>query len=92
MGSYNPRILRSLAAEAKLTPIGPEDDVTYAGNGLLVIHALPPGDKTLRWQGPCDVVDLTQGETVARQVESITIRMHAQEARWFQRGSAAERE
>jgi hypothetical protein len=31
----------------------------------LVLGRLPPGDKTLRWQGPRDVVDLTSGTNLA---------------------------
>ena len=70
-------------AEAGLTPVGPEDDVTYAGDGFLTIHALSDGEKTLRWDGPADVTDLTTGRVLARGVDHLTIPMKARETRWF---------
>ena len=87
LGGFTPRLLRNLAKEANMTPIGPEDDVTYAGNGFLVIHALKSGEKTLRWQGKSDVIDLETGETIAHGVDTLTFPMKAKETRWFQRRS-----
>jgi hypothetical protein len=45
LGGFTPRLLRNLAREAGLTPVGPEDDVTFSGNGILTIHALKSGLK-----------------------------------------------
>ena len=85
LGGFTPRLLRNLAEEAGVTPIGPEDDVTYAGNGFVVVHALRSGEKTVRWTRESDLFDLALGETVARGVESYTFPMEAMETRWFRR-------
>ena len=88
LGGFNPQLLRNIAAEAAVNPIGPMDDVTYSGNGFLVIHALSAGEKTLRWSGASEIVDLITGETIAHIAESITFPMKYQETRWFHRKPA----
>ncbi len=85
MAGLTPQFLRALAQQAGLTPIGPEDDVTFSGQGFTTIHALKKGQKTLNWGGKNDVVDLTTGETLARGVASFTFPMEAQTTRWFRR-------
>lgn len=84
-GGFNPQILRQIAAEAKVTPVGPEGDATYAGNGFLVIHALSAGEKTLRWNGKSDLLDIASGKIIASGQESITFPMTAFSTRWFRR-------
>jgi hypothetical protein len=83
-GGFTPRFVRNLAREAGIEPVGPEGDATYAGNGIIAIHAMKPGTKTLRWSQPADVYDLGTGKLISRQVMSLDIDMHALESRWFQ--------
>ena len=85
LGGFTPTLLRGLAQEAGLTPIGPANDVTYAGNGLLVLHALQGGEKTLKWTGRSDLLDLQSGQIVARNADSYTFPVEIQRTRWFQR-------
>ena len=88
LGGFNPQLLRNIAAEAAINPIGSMDDVTYAGNRFLVIHALTAGEKTLRWSGASEVTDLITGETIAHVAETITFPMKWHETKWFQRKPA----
>ena len=85
LAGFSPTLLRNLAKEAGLTPVGPLDDVTFAGNGFLTLHATSAGEKTLRWTGKSDLLDLTSEEIVARGVESYSFPMKAQTTRWFAR-------
>ena len=84
-GVISPEFIRELAKLAKVTPVGPPEDVTYAGNGFLVIHAMTPGEKTLRWEVQSDLFDISAGTTVDKGVESYTLNMSAFETRWFKR-------
>ena len=85
LGGITPRLLRNLAAEARIIPVGPEGDATFSGNGIVTIHALSGGRKTLHWAEPSDVMDLTTGEIVARNVREWSLSMESRTTRWFQR-------
>lgn len=84
-GALTPTFLRGVAKQAGLTPIGPEGDATYAGNGFLTLHALTAGEKELQWQEPCDIYDLTKGEIIARNTRKISFVAKLHETRWFQK-------
>jgi len=84
-GVISPEFIRGIAGLAAITPIGPQEDVTYAGNGFLVIHAMTGGEKTLQWEGKSDLFDISTGTTVAKGVNRITIHMDPFETRWFKR-------
>ena len=84
-GVMSPQFACEIAKLAKVTPIGPQEDVTYAGNGFLVIHAMTGGEKTLQWTGKSDLFDISTGTTVAKGVESFTMKMEAFDTRWFKR-------
>ena len=81
--AIQPGFIRQLAMEAGMTPFAPEGDVSYAGNGCIVIHAATPGDKKLQWGVRADVLDLTSGEIVQRGVSEMTVPMKFGETRWF---------
>jgi Beta-galactosidase/Carbohydrate binding domain len=85
IGGISPEFVRNIAIEAGITPVGPLDDVTYAGNGILVIHALRSGKKELTWGKKCNLVDLSTGITIAENINSIQIDMGIHETRWFQK-------
>lgn len=84
-GGFSPRFIRNLVKNANLVPVGPEGDATFSGNGIITIHALSPGEKTIHWTGKCDLLDLTKGTIVARDTESFSFTMDAFTTRWFQR-------
>ena len=68
-----------------MVPVGPRENVTYAGNGFIVIHAMTAGEKTLRLEGKSDLFDITTGTTVTKGAESFAIKMEAFETKWFKR-------
>lgn len=82
-GGLSVPTLRYLADLAGVQPIGPAFDATYAGRGMLVIHALHDGVKTLRWQGARDVLDLASGQIIGKGVDSVTFEMKVGQTRWF---------
>ncbi len=87
-GALTPELLRNIAAEAGIQPIGPCDDVTSAGNGFITIHALSDGMKEVRWQGKCDVRDLITGTQAAVNEDQLSFEMKAGETRWFRKQAA----
>ncbi len=84
-GIISPEFIRGIAKLAKVVPVGPQEDVTYAGNGFVVIHAMTAGEKILHWEGKSDLFDITTGTTVAKGVNSYSMKMAAFETRWFKR-------
>ncbi len=84
-GVISPAFIREIAKMANVIPIGPQEDVTYAGNGFVVIHAMTAGEKTLYFNGKSDLFDITTGTTIAKGVNSYTMNMKAFETRWFKR-------
>ncbi|BAM03070.1 hypothetical protein PSMK_09110 [Phycisphaera mikurensis NBRC 102666] len=84
-GGLSPRLLRNLAAEAGVTPVGPENDATYAGNRMVVVHSMNDQPKTLRWDEPADLVDLTTDAVVAEDATDFTFDLPVGETRWFRR-------
>lgn len=84
-GAITPELLRNIAREAGVIPVGPNGDATASGNGFLVIHALTDGSKMLQWKGPSDVFDIQANQFIARGVESLTFSMKAFKSRWFRR-------
>lgn len=82
-GGLSVPLLRYLAQQADITPIGPAQDVTYAGRGLIVFHAIRDGEKTLQWKDKKDVLDLTTGQIVARGATSLTFTIQTGQTRWF---------
>ena len=84
-GIISPEFIRGIAKLANVVPVGPQEDVTYAGNGFIVIHAMTAGEKTLQWEGKSDLFDITTGTTVAKGAESFAIKIEAFETRWYKR-------
>ncbi len=83
-GALTPRLLRNLAVEAGVEPSGPEGDLVMAGNGVIVVHGMTKNPvKTLRWNDPCDLVDIASGEIVATDATSVSVEVPLGETRWF---------
>ena len=85
-GAFTPELLRNIVSEAEIEPAGPCNDVTFAGNGFITIHALFDGNKRLCWQNKCDLVDLTSGEII-KNINTLSFPMKAGETRWFRKVS-----
>lgn len=77
------RFLRELALEAGLRPMAPAGDAFYAGNSCIALHACAAGKKEFNWGIPADVLDLTAGKIIARNVTKFTVDMKFGETRWF---------
>ena len=84
-GAFTPELIRNIVREAGMEPIGPCNDVTYAGNGFITIHALSNGSKTLRLPGKCDLLDLAGGKSAGKNIDTISFQMQAGETRWFRK-------
>ncbi len=84
-GAFTPELIRNIVREAGMEPIGPCNDVTYAGNGFITIHALSNGSKTLRLPGKCDLLDLASGKSAGKNIDTISFQMQAGETRWFRK-------
>ncbi len=85
IGGVSPQLIRNMAMEAGIAPIGPLDEVVYAGNGLIVVHALKAGVKELNWGKDSRLIDMKTGKIVATNKHSITIKMCIHETRWFRK-------
>lgn len=82
-GGLTPRLLRNLAAEAGVRPVGPENDATFVGNRMVVLHSLTNRGKTIRWPEPADLIDLSSDEVVVRNATEYTFELPVGETRWF---------
>lgn len=78
-----PEFFRTLAQQAGITPFAPAGDVSYAGNGLIAIHAVEDGKKQLNWGVKADVLDITQNKVILRNAEKMELDMKFGETRWF---------
>lgn len=86
-GGITPAFLRALAKEAGIKPVGPENDVTFAGNGMIVVHAVEDGEKTISWSKKSNLLDLSSNKIVVRKAKAFTFKMKAGETRWFRKVS-----
>jgi Concanavalin A-like lectin/glucanases superfamily len=83
-GAITPELIRNIAAEAKLTPIGPCNDMTTSGNGFITLHAISDGSKTIRWNGG-KLRDLISGKIINTRDNTLTMEMKAGQTRWFRK-------
>ncbi len=90
--AVDPGFFRQLALEAGIVPFAPLGEISYAGNGIIAIHATSDGEKTLQWAEPADVADLataaivngkSEVKIIKKNCQSITIAMKYGETRWF---------
>ena len=81
--AVKPEFFRELAMECGLKPNAPAQDVSYFGNGYMVIHAVSSGKKVLTWERAADVIDLTSGKIIKRKAVNLTLDMKFGETRWF---------
>ena len=82
-GTFSPEFPRALAAEAGIKPVGPLNDVTVAGNGIIAVHAAVPGSKTINLAGKVNLMDLSTGQWVAFGTDKYTFFMKFGETKWF---------
>lgn len=82
-GTFSPEFPRALAAEAGIRPVGPLNDVTVAGNGIVAVHAAVPGSKTINLAEKVNLMDLSTGQWVAFGTDRYTFFMKFGETKWF---------
>ncbi len=81
--AVEPEFIRQLAIEAGITPFAPAGEISYAGNGIIAIHAICDGMKKLQWHEFADVFDLTTGKIIKRKCKNLDVDMKYGETRWF---------
>ena len=81
--AVKPEFIRQLAIEGGIKPFAPVGEVSYAGNGIVAIHAISDGVKKLQWQEHADVFDLTKNQIIKRNVKEININMKFGQTAWF---------
>lgn len=59
------------------------DDVLYANQNFVVMHAASSGEKTLHLPRPCDVFEVYEKKWYGKQVTDLTIPMHFGETKMF---------
>ena len=84
-GGVTPGFLRDLANEAGIVPIGPQGDITHAGNGFISIHAASDGMKTLHLREKSDLYDLFSNQKVASEADTYSFEMKTGTSQWFRR-------
>ena len=62
-------LLRSIAAYAGCHVYNEQNDVLYAGDGILAVHAAKPGRRHLRLPRPATVRELYTGELIGKSIE-----------------------
>ena len=82
--------VRETARHAGVHIFCDSDDNFYEGNGIISIHAIQPGAKTIHFPVPTDVLDIFTGEVLARQVAELTIPMEAFQTRVLLAGEVDE--
>ncbi len=81
--AVEPGFIRQLAVEAGIKPFAPPGEISYAGNGIVAIHAVRDGVKKLQWQESADVFDLSTNKIIRRNSKEINVDMKYGETRWF---------
>lgn len=82
--------LRSLAADAGVWIYSDSEDVLFASDAFLTLHAATGGRKTLRFRRPVDVADVFTGEVLARNVKQFTFDVKMLETKVFYYGNDAD--
>lgn len=81
--AVKPGFIRQLAIEAGIKPFAPVGEISYAGNGIIAIHAVSDGVKKLQWQEFADVFDLSTNKIIKRKCTELDVNMKYGETRWF---------
>jgi len=63
-------LLRSIAAYAGCHVYNEQNDVIYAGDGILAVHAAKPGKRHLRLPRPAAVRELYTGELIGKDIRA----------------------
>jgi hypothetical protein len=79
----NEFFFNALAKKAGAWVAADAGNAVYASQNFLTIHAMYPGEKTVRLLQPSKVVDLASGEVVAGSTPSLSLPMQRGETRWF---------
>ena len=85
-----PEILRAFAQKAGCHRWSESNDILFASENYLAIHAAKDGEKTVRLPKTTGVLDLLSGTIVSPATNKITLSMKEGETRFFYLGDAAE--
>ncbi len=83
--------LRGVAADAGVWIFSESDDVMFANEAFVTIHAADRGKKTLHFPKLVDVVDIYSGKILARGVKKYSFEMKMHETVTFYYGNKAEK-
>jgi hypothetical protein len=81
--AVKPEFIRQLAIDSEIKPFAPAGEVSYAGNGVIAIHAISNGVKKLQWQENAHVFDLTKNKIIKRNVKELNLNMKYGQSAWF---------
>ena len=77
-------LLRNLATFSGTHVYDYEDDVVYADTGMVAIHAVKPGKRTIYLPRHSTVTDVLSGERLARDAQQIAFTVEKAVTRWFE--------
>jgi hypothetical protein len=75
--------LNALARHAGAWVAAEPGDAVFANQSFFTIHALHESEKTLSFERPSKVIDLTSGAVVAESAGGLKVPMRIGETRWF---------
>ncbi len=79
----NEFFFNALARKAGAWIAADAGNAVYASQNFLTIHAMYPGEKSVKLLQPSKVIDLVDGKVVAASTPSLTLQMQRGETRWF---------
>ena len=83
--------LRSLAADAGVWIFSNDEDILFANDAFIAVHAAQGGKKILNFKKPVDIVDIFSGEKVAEKVKKYEFDLKILETKIFYYGNEADK-
>ncbi len=86
-----PSFVRSLAADAGVWIFSHNEDILFANDSFVTLHAVEAGKKVIKFPRLVDVVDVFSGEILARGVKEYSFEAKMYETKVFYYGNRAEK-
>ncbi|MBR2425151.1 MAG: beta-galactosidase, partial [Lentisphaeria bacterium] len=83
--------LRSLAADAGVWIFSNDEDILFANDAFIAVHAAQGGKKILNFKKPVDIVDIFSREKVAEKVKKYEFDLKILETKIFYYGNEADK-
>lgn len=77
------KLLRNLAGFSGTHVYNDEDDVVYADNRMVAVHAVKPGPRTIRLPGTCRVTDVIGGKPLPGPTATLSFTAEQPVTRWY---------